>query len=164
MAYEWSLTQSQWILWVLTEAERPKISFSFPEHRLNLESWQRFGLEVDKKKTTTHKYQVCRFKGSQVHQYNRHFHVLTMSVAFLDLVSEPKDRLHPHFCAKVPVKRTWRSALKSKTLTEMDFFNCQFSIVTQRDYTHTHTHVPVAYVQGHSSCSQIYPFLPLSTG
>lgn len=117
-------------------------------------SWQ--------KKTTTHKYQVCQFYVSQVHQYNRHFHVLTMSVAFLDLVSEPKDRLHPHFCAKVPVKRTWRSALKSKTLTEMDFFNCQFSIVTQRDYTHTH--VPVAYVQGHSSCSQIYPFLPLSTG
>lgn len=36
---------------------------------------------------------------------------VTMSVAFLQLVSQPQDRLHPHLCAKIPVKRTRGSTL-----------------------------------------------------
>lgn len=40
--------------------------------------------------------------------------VLTMSIAFLHLLSQPQNRLHPHLCAKVPVKRTGCSTLIKK--------------------------------------------------
>lgn len=37
--------------------------------------------------------------------------VLTMSVAFLQLFTQPEDRFDPHFCAKVPVKGAGGSTL-----------------------------------------------------
>ena len=38
-----------------------------------------------------------------------------MSVAFVQLVSQPKDRLDAHLCGKIPVERTRRSTLKTKS-------------------------------------------------
>lgn len=90
-----------------------------------------------------------------------------MSVAFLQLVSQPKDRFDPHLCAKISVKRSGSSTLITK-----DRISCVKGIKlggTQIKVCTTHRRSasagePAAYVQARSFCSQTLLCPPLNTG
>lgn len=89
-----------------------------------------------------------------------------MSVAFLQLVSQPKDSFDPHLSGKIPVKRTGCPTLITKDsipcVYEIEFGGKYVvSLCTRRSAS---SDTPVAYVQVHSSCSQTHPCPPLSTG